>query len=254
MLKYADVTCKRVLEMLGTRPSGLNREEAKARLEKYGENCLKEGKKTTVIGLFFAQFGDVMTLLLIAAAVISAVVAYFSGDVSDVTDTAIIIGIILLNAVVGTIQQYRADKAIDGLKKMNARTAKVRREGEILEVPTQQLAVGDIVLLEEGDVVPADMRILKAVSLRCDEAALTGESNGVDKREGVIVGENVTITNAYNLLFSSTFVVGGSGEGVVTATGGNTEIGGIANMLGDVHKGGTLLHIFNKTTRVLWST
>ena len=252
MLKYADVTCKRVLEMLGTRPSGLNREEAKARLEKYGENCLKEGKKTTVIGLFFAQFGDVMTLLLIAAAVISAVVAFFSGDVSDVTDTAIIIGIILLNAVVGTIQQYRADKAIDGLKKMNARTAKVRREGEILEVPTQQLAVGDIVLLEEGDVVPADMRILKAVSLRCDEAALTGESNGVDKREGVIVGENVTITNAYNLLFSSTFVVGGSGEGVVTATGGNTEIGGIANMLGDVHKGGTPLeNSLNKLGKII---
>ena len=252
MLKYADVSEKRALELLGTRYGGLSRAEAKARLEKYGENCLKEGKKTSVIGLFFAQFGDVMTLLLIAAAIISAVVAYFSGDVSDITDTAIIMGIILLNAVVGTVQQYRADKAIDGLKKMNATTAKVRREGEILEIPTKELVAGDIVLLEEGDVVPADMRILKATSLRCDEAALTGESNGVEKREGVIVDKKVTVTNAYNLLFSSTFIVGGSGEGVVTATGSNTEIGGIAGMLGDVHKGGTPLEIsLNKLGKII---
>ena len=161
MLKYADVSEKRTLELLGTRTTGLSKEEAKTRLEKGGLNKLSEGKKTSVIGLFFTQFGDVMTLLLIAAAVISAVVAYFSGDVSDITDTAIIIGIILLNAVVGTVQQYRADKAIDGLKKMNATTAKVRRQGEILVIPTEELVVGDIVLLEEGDVVPADMRIIK---------------------------------------------------------------------------------------------
>ena len=252
MLKYADVSEKRALELLGTRTSGLSRAEAKARLEKGGLNRLSEGKKTSVIGLFFAQFGDVMTLLLIAAAVISAVVAYFSGDVSDITDTAIIIGIILLNAVVGTVQQYRADKAIDSLKKMNSTVAKVRREGEILEIPTEELVAGDMVLLEEGDVVPADMRIIKATSLRCDEAALTGESNGVEKREGVIVGKNVTVTGAYNLLFSSTFVVGGSAEGVVTATGRNTEIGGIADMLDDVHKGGTPLEkSLNKLGKII---
>ena len=241
MLKFADVPEKRALELLATRPSGLTREEAKARLEKYGANRLSEGKKTSVIGLFFSQFGDVMTLLLIAAAIISAVVAYFSGDVSDITDTAIIVGIILLNAVVGTVQQYRADKAIESLKKMSSSTAKVRREGEISEIPTQELVTGDIVLLEEGDVVPADMRIIKATSLRCDEAALTGESNAVEKREGVIAGDKVSVTGAYNLLFSSTFVVGGSAEGVVTATGRDTEIGGIANMLDDVHKSGTPL-------------
>lgn len=252
MLKYADVSEKRVLELLGTRNTGLSREEAKTRLEKGGLNKLSEGKKTSVIGLFFAQFGDVMTLLLIAAAAISAVVAYFSGDVSDITDTAIIIGIILLNAVVGTVQQYRADKAIDGLKKMNASTAKVRREGEILVIPTEELVVGDIVLLEEGDVVPADMRIIKATSLRCDEAALTGESHGVEKKEGVIVGKNVTIVGAYNLLFSSTFIVGGSAEAVVTAIGRDTEIGGIANMLNDVHKGGTPLEkSLNKLGKII---
>ena len=252
MLKYADVSEKRALELLGTRTSGLSKEEAKTRLEKGGLNRLEEGKKTSVIGLFFSQFGDVMTLLLIAAAVISAVVAYFSGDISDVTDTAIIIGIILLNAVVGTIQQYRADKAIDGLKKMNSATAKVRREGEILVISAEELVAGDIVLLEEGDVVPADMRIIKATSLRCDEAALTGESHGVEKREGVIAGKNVTIVGAYNLLFSSTFIVGGSCEAVVTATGRDTEIGGIANMLEDVRKGGTPLEkSLNKLGKII---
>ncbi len=252
MLKYADVTGKRALELLRTRDAGLNRTEAEERLKKYGKNCLKESKKTSVIGLFFSQFGDVMTLLLIAAAAISAVVAYFSGDVSDITDTAIIIGIILLNAVVGTVQQYRADKAIDGLKKLNASTAKVRREGEILTIPTEELVIGDIVLLEEGDVVPADMRIIKATGLRCDESALTGESHGVEKRDGVIVGKNVTVVGAYNLLFSSTFVVGGSAEAVVTATGKDTEIGGIAEMLDDVHKSGTPLEkSLNKLGKII---
>lgn len=252
MLKYADVPEKRTLELLGTRISGLSREEAKTRLDKGGLNRLAEGKKASVIGLFFTQFGDVMTLLLIAAAVISAVVAYFSGDVSDITDTAIIIGIILLNAVVGTVQQYRADKAIEGLKKMNSSTAKVRREGEIIVIPAEELVVGDIVLLEEGDVVPADMRIIKATSLRCDEAALTGESHGVEKKEGVIVGKKVSISGAYNLLFSSTFIVGGSAEAVVTATGRETEIGGIANMLDDVKKGGTPLEkSLNKLGKII---
>jgi len=252
MLKYADVSEKRALELLKTRASGLNREEARARLEKSGFNRLEEGKKTSVIGLFLSQFGDVMTLMLIAAAVISAVVAYFSGDISDITDTAIIIGIILLNAAVGTVQQYRADKAIEGLKKMNSATAKVRREGEILIVPAEELVEGDIVLLEEGDVVPADMRILKATSLRCDEAALTGESHGVEKREGVIDGKKVTVVGAYNLLFSSTFVVGGSAEAVVTATGRDTEIGGIANMLEGVRKGGTPLEkSLNKLGKII---
>lgn len=254
MLKYADVSETRALELLHSRAEGLTREQANERLKRDGLNRLEEKKKSSVIGLFFAQFGDVMTLLLIAAAVITAVVAYFSGDISDITDTAIIIGIILLNAVVGTVQQYRADKAIEGLKKLNSSTAKVRREGEITVIPTEQLVVGDIVLLEEGDVVPADMRLIKATSLRCDEAALTGESHGVEKRTGVIANKTVTLTNAQNLLFSSTFVVGGSAEAVVTAVGRNTEIGGIANMLEDVHKGGTPLEkSLNKLGKIISS-
>ena len=241
MLKFADIPKERVLQSLKTDEQGLSEEEAVKRQARFGKNQLNEKKRKSVIGLFFSQFGDVMTILLIGAACISAVIAFLSGDKSDLVDTGIIVGIILLNAVVGTFQQYRADKAIEGLKKLNSTLSKVRREGEVKEIDATELTVGDIVLLEEGDVVPADMRVLSATELKCDESSLTGESRGVNKRDTLILEQRVTYANASNLLFSSTFVVGGSGEGVVTAVGRATEIGGIAEMLEDVKKGRTPL-------------
>lgn len=252
MLKFADVPKERALQLLDSDKSGLAPAEVLSRRQKYGKNELKKGKRTSVIGLFFGQFGDVMTILLIAAACISAVIAAFSGEKSDLADTAIIASIILLNAIVGTVQQYRADKAIESLKKLSTTTARVRRDGEVTEIDAAELTVGDIVLLEEGDVVPADLRVLEATELRCDEAALTGESLSVEKRDTVIVGKNVTQSNASNLLFSSTFVVGGSGEGVVTAVGKDTEIGGIAEMLEGVKKGQTPLErSLNKLGKII---
>lgn len=237
MLKYADMSREHALKKLRSSPEGLSEEEAKIRLEQGGRNTLESGKKTSLIALFFSQFGDVMTLLLIGAAIISAVIAIFSGNRSDIIDTAIITGIIFLNAAVGTAQQYRADKAIEGLKKLSAPTVRVRRDGWITEIDAELLVVGDILCLEEGDVVPADLRIISSNSLKCDQAILTGESLGVDKREGVVTGVRVTHSSAYNLLFSSTYIVGGSCEGVVIATGKDTEIGAIAEMLTDVKKG-----------------
>lgn len=252
MLKYADVPKERAMQLLNSDKCGLASAEALSRQQKYGKNELKKGKRTSVIGLFFGQFGDVMTILLIAAACISAVIAAFSGEKSDLADTAIIASIILLNAIVGTVQQYRADKAIESLKKLNTTTARVRRDGEVVEIDATELTVGDIVLLEEGDVVPADMRVIEATELRCDESALTGESLSVEKRDTLIVGKNVTQSNASNLLFSSTFVVGGSGEGVVTAVGKDTEIGGIAEMLEGVQKGQTPLEkSLNKLGKII---
>lgn len=237
MLRYADTAKETVLEKLGSSERGISAEEVIKRQEKFGKNELKKKKRTSVVGLFFSQFGDVMTIMLIAAACISAVIAFFSGEKSDLVDTGIIASIIFLNAIVGTVQQYRADKAIENLKKLNSTTARVRRDGEVVEVDATELTVGDIVMLEEGDVVPADLRVLSSNELKCDEAALTGESHSVEKRDGVIVGKRVTQSNATNLLFSSTFVVGGSGEGVVCAVGAETEIGGIAEMLENVKKG-----------------
>lgn len=252
MLKYADMPKERALQLLKSDKGGLASSDVLTRQQTIGKNELKKGKRTSLIGLFFGQFGDVMTILLIAAACISAVIAAFSGEKSDLADTAIIASIILLNAIVGTVQQYRADKAIESLKKLSTTTARVRRDGEVVEVDAAELTVGDIVLLEEGDVVPADMRVLEATELRCDESALTGESMSVEKRDTVIVGKRVTQSNASNLLFSSTFVVGGSGEGVVTAIGADTEIGGIAEMLESVQKGQTPLEkSLNKLGKII---
>lgn len=236
MIKYADVEKEIALKGLKTSADGLRVKEAESRLKANGKNALKEQKRKSVLGVFFSQFGDVMTIMLIAAACVSAAIAALSGDRSELVDTAIIVAIILLNAVIGTFQQYRADKAIEGLKKLNCITAKVKRGGKVYTMPAEELVIGDIVLLEEGDVVPADMRIITCNSLRCAEAALTGESEGVLKTDKKITDKKMNFHTAKNIAFSSTYVVGGSGEGAVIATGENTEIGMIAGMLKQVEK------------------
>lgn len=252
MFRFADEKSGKVLELLKSNAEGLSDGEAAERCEKFGKNQLKEKKRKSIAGLFFSQFGDVMTILLIAAACISAVIACFSGDTHDLVDTGIIVFIILLNAAVGTVQQYRADKAIEGLKKLTSTRARVKRGGKIYEIDAAYLTVGDIVLLEEGDVVPADMRVIKSTGLKCDEASLTGESFPVEKTETAKSTKPKSYADATNLLFSSSFVVGGSGEGVVTAIGKDTEIGGIAGMLEEVKKGGTPLEkSLNKLGKII---
>ena len=221
------------LNKLKTSANGLALSEAAARLETYGRNRLEQSKKAGFFKLFFSQFKDFMTLLLIAAAAVSGLIAFISQDANDLTDTFIILAIILLNAVVGTIQQYRADKAIENLKKLSAGTCKVRRERREYVIPAEELTVGDVVLLEEGDVVPADCRIIECNGLVCDESALTGESTGVEKNESRIRGNKVSLGNMTNTLFGSTYVVRGNASGVVTAVGMNTEMGKIAAMLKD---------------------
>ncbi len=165
---------EQTLKRLGTSREGLSAAEAAARLEKHGANELEKSKSAGPIKLFFAQFKDFMTILLVVAAAVSGLIAFISKDLNDLTDTVIIITIIILNAVVGTVQQYRADKAIENLKKLSASFCKVRRDGRETVIPCEALTVGDVVLLEEGDVVPADCRILECNSLMCDESALTG--------------------------------------------------------------------------------
>lgn len=236
MLRFTDCKVQEVYEKLGSRKEGLSEREAAARLEKFGKNKLAEQKRKGVVGLFFSQFGDLMTVLLIVAAFVSAAIAVVGKNASDLADTAIICAIIVLNAVVGTFQQYRADKAIEGLKKINGTYAKVRRGGAVRRIDALDLVVGDVVLLEEGDVVPADIRITKASSLRCVEASLTGEAAAVEKSEQPVKGGKTDYATATNIAFSSTFAVGGNGEGVVIATGNDTEIGGVAQMLGGLKK------------------
>ncbi len=241
MQGYCFMSARQALAELRTTREGLTSSEAERRRKEYGANTIEAAKKVSPAALFFSQFKDVMTVLLIAAAVISAVVAFVTGDSGDLTDTFIIVAIIFLNAIVGTVQQYRADKAIDGLKKLSATYAKVRRGGKVISVNSSEVTVGDIVVLEEGDLVPADCRIISSSELKCDESALTGEAQGVEKRDGTITERNVQIGSVYNMLFGSTYVLSGSAEAVVTGVGRNTQIGEIADMLDGAKKDKTPL-------------
>lgn len=222
---------EQTLKRLKSSEAGLSSQEAAARLESDGANEINSGKRASFLKLFIMQFKDFMTVLLIVAAAVSGVIAYVSKDANDLTDTFIILAIIFLNAVVGTIQQYRADKAIENLKKLSAAVCKVRRESREFVIDCSELVAGDVVLLEEGDVVPADCRVLQANSLFCDESALTGESVGVEKCAARIHGNSAALGDMKNMLFGSSFVVRGNGTAVITATGMNTEMGKIAAML-----------------------
>lgn len=207
---------------------GLTDAEARSRLEKNGPNKLKEGKKKTMLGRFFDQFKDVMIIILLIAAVVSGVIAKMEGD--SLTDAIIILVVVVLNAIMGMVQESKAEKAIDSLKTMSVPAIKVRRNGIVKSVNTEELVVGDIVLIEAGDFVPADMRIIENSSLKVEEAALTGESVPVYKDVATLNGE-VPLAERKNMLYSGSSVVYGRGEGIVTAIGMDTELGKIATIL-----------------------
>ena len=217
------------LKALKSSEGGLTQEEAERRLAAFGRNELKEGKRRSIPALFFAQFKDLMTLILVAAAVLSGVLAYITGDRSELTDTAILLFIIVLNAAVGVVQQYRADSAIEKLKKLSTATAKAVRGGRVCVLPAVLLVPGDIVEVEEGDRIPADCRILSSEGLKCDEAPLTGESRPVKKRDCTV--KKPALAERENTLFSGTFCLSGRARCVVTGTGMHTEMGAIADLL-----------------------
>ena len=208
---------------------GLTGAEAARRLAENGRNVLKEGKKRSRIGLFFAQFTDLMTIILILAALLSAVLAFVTKDRAELADTGILLFVILLNAVVGFLQQYKADAAIENLKKLSACEAKAVRDGRLLKLNAEELAVGDVIELEEGDRVPADCRVLEAEDLCCDESALTGESKPVRKTDCVI--KQRALSARRNTVHMGTFCVRGRARCLVTACGMQTETGKIAALL-----------------------
>ena len=227
MRPFHSMTAEQTLTQLQTSALGLTEAEAARRREKYGENTVGEKKKGGVIKLFLAQFKDFMTILLICAAAISAVVAYLTEDVHELADTGILLFIILLNTVVGFVQQYRADNAIEKLKKLSVCRVKAVRGGKDVVLDATALVPGDIVNLEEGDRVPADCRILQSAEVRCDESALTGESSSTAKNTETCNAETI-VADRKNMLYSSTFLVKGQAKAVVVNTGKQTEIGKIA--------------------------
>lgn len=232
MNNFYNKKIKEVYKELGTSSNGLSEEEANLRLQKYGENKLKEAKKKSFILRFFSQFKDVMIILLLISAVISLVFGIVENNgFSEYLDAIIIFVIVILNATLGVIQEFKAENAMDSLKKMSQPYSKVIRGGEEVFVKTNELVIGDIVLLEAGDVVPADLRLIESVSLKCDESMLTGESNAVEKVHDCILPEKTSIGDRKNMCFSSSIVTYGRGVGVVVATGQNSEIGKIAGLI-----------------------
>ncbi len=213
-----------VMDLLQTSQKGLDPEEAGKRLERYGPNELKEKKKKTPFMMFLDQFRDFMILVLIAAAVIS-------GIIGEPSDTVAIIVIVVLNAVIGFVQEYRAEKAMAALKKMVAPAATVIRNGMPSNISSSQFVPGDVVVLEAGNLVPADIRLIEAAQLKVEEAVLTGESVPVEKHVNALHDELLPIGDRKNMAYKGTFVSYGRGIGVVIATGMVTELGKIAAML-----------------------
>ena len=221
---YYKQTPQQALETQKTSANGLSGQEAQARAQQFGPNQLAEGEKKGVLQVFAEQFKDLLVIILIIAALISAA----SGNLES---TIVIIAVLILNAILGTVQYFKAEKSLESLKAMSSPTAKVLRDGKRMEIPSTQIVPGDIVLLEAGDMVVADGRILENYSLKVNESSLTGESEGVDKTADVIHADQVALGDQKNMVFSGSLVTYGRATVLVTATGMNTELGKIATLM-----------------------
>ena len=213
---------------------GLNSSKVEAHKEKYGLNELQEKKKESLFKKFMAQFKDFSIIVLIIAAIVSGAVGIAEGE--GITDTIIILIVVLLNAVIGVVQESKAEKSLEALKKLSEHAAKVIRDGKEQVIPARELVPGDIVILETGDYVSADLRIIEAVNLKSQESSLTGESVPVEKETAPIEGSEIGIGDRVNMLFSSSLITYGRGKAIVVETGMNTEVGKIAGMLNETEK------------------
>ena len=216
-------TVEEVLEQVGSKELGLTSEQVGKSREKCGWNELAEGRKKNIVQVFFEQYKDFLVLILIASAVIS-------GMLGDIESAAVIVTVITVNAILGTIQTVKAEQSLQSLKKLSGPEAKVLRDGAVIQLPARELVVGDVILLEAGDMVPADGRLIDNASLKVDESALTGESLAVEKSMDTIL-EEVPLGDRTNMLFSGSFVTYGRGKAVVTKIGMQTEVGKIAGLL-----------------------
>lgn len=220
-----------VLDLLGTSISqGLSEEEAAARLHRYGHNRIREEKPPHPLLIFINQFRDFMIYVLIAAALISGLI------LRELLDAVVIMFIVVANGILGFVQEFRAEKALESLRRLSAPTARVIRGGKEHVIPSQDLVPGDLILLEAGDRIPADARVLESHALRADEASLTGESDNVDKRPETLRGEDLPLGDRLNMVFTGTHIVHGRGTAVVVETGKKTQLGRIAEMIGEAEE------------------
>lgn len=217
-------TPEQSLQSLGSTRNGLSTQEATARAAQYGPNKLSEGKKKSTLQVFLEQFKDLLVIILLVAACISAA----SGNLES---TIVIFAVLILNAILGTVQYLKAEKSLESLKAMSSPSAKVMRNGTRIEIPSAEVVPGDIVLLEAGDMVVADGRVIENFSLKVNESSLTGESEGVDKMVEALTAEQVALGDQKNMVFSGSLVTYGRATVLVTATGMNTELGKIAALM-----------------------
>lgn len=222
-MNWYQLTKEQVLEKLGVTKDGLSSKKAEELLQKNGENVLQEGKRKTALQVFLSQFADLLVIILIIAAIISM----FSGNIES---TIVIFAVITLNAILGTVQHINAEKSLDSLKSLSSPNAKVIRDGQKIEIPSKEVVEGDMVVLEAGDLVVADGRIMNNYSLQVNESSLTGESTNVDKNDDNITAE-VPLADRTNMVYSGSLVTYGRAIVAVTGTGMNTEIGKIASLM-----------------------
>ncbi len=203
---------------------GLSSEEAKNRLNRNGKNALDEGKKKSIFGIFLSQLNDPMIYILFVAIIISI-------SLKEISDAIIIVAVVLLNGVIGTVQESKAEKALEALKKMSSPSCVVKRDGHLIEIKAEDLVVGDVVEIEAGRTIPADLRIIECVNLKIEEASLTGESVPVIKDANAVFDKDIPLGDRINMAYMSTNVVNGRGAGVVVSTGMNTQVGKIASLI-----------------------
>ena len=233
--RWFNKTVKETQEELGTDlEKGLSSKKIEEQRQKYGFNELKGKKKDSLLKKFIAQFKDFSIIVLIIAAIVSGIVGVAQGE--GITDTIIILIVVLLNAIIGVAQESKAEKSLEALKRLSAHAVKVIRNGKEQVIPARELVPGDIVILETGDYVSADLRIIEAVNLKSQEASLTGESVPVEKMSKEISEKEVGIGDRTNMLFSSSLITYGRGRAIVVETGMNTEVGKIAGMINETEK------------------
>lgn len=226
-------TINEVFSELDTSDKGLSSDTVAKRQQAYGKNILSEGKKITKLQRFFAQFKDVLILILLATGVLSVFIAIFTKNAEELIDAGMIFFVVMVNAIIGFVQENKAESDMQALKNMTKPFAKVIRNGKITKITTENIVVGDVVVLEAGDIVPADLRLFDTASLKIEESAITGESVPTEKTKDVLDEKNLPIGDRLNMAYSGTVVVYGRGLGVVTAIGDHTEMGKIAAVLGE---------------------
>ena len=227
---------KQILKEYNTTKKGLSSTQAKERLQKYGKNELAKVKKASKLKMFFKQFCDFMIIILLVAAIVCAVVAVVEKEYSDLIDVGVILAIVIINAIIGFVQENKAENALSQLKKISQPVATVMRYGKIIDINATDVVVGDILVLEAGDVCCADVYLLESASLKCDESSLTGESSEVEKFVSSGLPKDTAVGDRTNIVHSSSVVTYGRGLGVVVATAMDTELGKIATMLQEDEK------------------